>query len=281
MVSSTHEALVELIRQRPGFAVQLLTEVAGVAVPEYSSVEQGSLDLSQAVPAEYRADEVITVRDGARAVLGVIAEVQLHIDLDKRFSWPAYLVALRNRLRAPAVLLVIATSEKVARWAAKHIELGAGSVVAPIVMGPGVIPVITDPVVARAGPELAMLSAMSHPEDLGVLDALLATFTSDIEHNTLYADLVWTLLPAAARTYLEHRMATTSTWQYQSPFARKYFGEGKAEGKAEDVLTVVSARGIAVPDDARDRITACTDPEQLSAWLINAVTATEIDDVFR
>lgn len=79
----------------------------------------------------------------------------------------------------------------------------------------------------------------------------------------------------------------TDTYQYQSGFARRYFGRGKAEGKAEGVaegeahalLSVCAARGIDVPEDAQARITGCTDLDLLEIWIGRAATATSIDEV--
>jgi len=55
--------------------------------------------------------------------------------------------------------------------------------------------------------------------------------------------------------------------------------EARAETLAEDVLTVLRVRGIAVPDAARDRILAQKDQEQLKRWLEKAVVATSIGEV--
>jgi hypothetical protein len=43
---------------------------------------------------------------------------------------------------------------------------------------------------------------------------------------------------------------------------------------------VLSARGVEVPDDARERITGCTDVDQLDTWLGRAATATSVHDLF-
>ena len=75
----------------------------------------------------------------------------------------------------------------------------------------------------------------------------------------------------------------TRTYEYQSDFARKYFGQGqqagRAKGESEALLTVLAAREIDVPEDAKARITACTDLEQLETWIRRAVTASTIEDV--
>jgi hypothetical protein len=164
-------------------------------------------------------------------------------------------------------------------------------VLVPLVLGPDRVPVVTDADQARRAPELAVLSAMAHgggPDRVKVLQALLSALAVvDQEWVTLYSDVVFAALPAAARRYLEGLVASR-TYEYQSDFVRKYVFQGRAEGRAEGrvegevdaVLTVLDARGIDVPDDARARITACTDLDQLKDWVRRAVTATSIDDVF-
>jgi hypothetical protein len=86
-------------------------------------------------------------------------------------------------------------------------------------------------------------------------------------------------LPAAARRTLEDMM-TSRTYEYQSDFVRRYVFQGRAEGEAVAVLTILETRGVPVPDDARSRITGCTDLDELNAWVRRAVTATTVDDLF-
>ncbi len=68
-------------------------------------------------------------------------------------------------------------------------------------------------------------------------------------------------------------------YEYQSDFARKYYGQGLAEGRARDVLTVLRVRGIAVPDAAREQILAEKDPERLERWLEKAIVAASLAEV--
>ncbi|NKQ56680.1 hypothetical protein HFP15_27785 [Amycolatopsis sp. K13G38] len=72
----------------------------------------------------------------------------------------------------------------------------------------------------------------------------------------------------------------TATHEYQSDFARKYFGQGLAEGEAKALLEVLSARDITVPDDIRSRILDCTDTEILRTWVRRAVTVGSADELF-
>jgi hypothetical protein len=77
---------------------------------------------------------------------------------------------------------------------------------------------------------------------------------------------------------------STGTYEYQSDFARRYFFEGKAEGEAEgevrSLLTVLAARGFDVPTAARERITSCTDLDQLEEWIRRAVTIKTLAELF-
>jgi hypothetical protein len=56
--------------------------------------------------------------------------------------------------------------------------------------------------------------------------------------------------------------------------------EGKAESRADDVLTILQARGLELTEAQRERILACTDLEQLSGWVRKAVTLTNVNELF-
>jgi flagellar biosynthesis/type III secretory pathway protein FliH len=56
--------------------------------------------------------------------------------------------------------------------------------------------------------------------------------------------------------------------------------EGKAEGSAQMILRVLSARGMQLPADIRERILGCSDSRQLEMWGDRAATAVSLDDVF-
>ena len=208
----------------------------------------------------------------------------------KRWSWPVYLATLRARLRCATVLLIVCTDTATATWCAAPIELGhPGWTLSPLVLGPERVPVVTDADEAARDPELAVLSAMTHggrPDRTDVLRALVSALAAvDEELATLYSDLVLDALPAAAHRYLE-ALVTAGTFprEYRSPLVRRYVGQGRAEGRVQGeaaaVLTVLDARGIEVPADARARITSCTDLDQLDSWIRRAVKATSIDQLF-
>jgi hypothetical protein len=55
--------------------------------------------------------------------------------------------------------------------------------------------------------------------------------------------------------------------------------EGRIETRTKDVIAVLQARGIAVPDTARERVLAQTDLDLLERWLVKASVASSIDEV--
>lgn len=277
-----------MFRYRPSLAAELLADALGVKVPAHREVRVDAGECTDLSPTEYRADAVVVLTGGQGPVLAVVVEVQLGRDGDKRWSWPVYLATLRARLRCPAVLLVVCIDAAIAAWCATPIELGhPGWRLVPLVLGPDRVPVVTEAVHAGRMPELAVLSAMAHgadPDRSGVLDAVLGAFAAvDEQHALLYCDVVLGTLPEAARRYLEALMIS-STYEYQSDFARRYVSQGRAEGEAtgeaKAVLAVLDARGIDVPESFRTRITGCSDLDQLDTWVRRAATATSVEDLF-
>src|ERR1700679_472228 len=123
MPTYLHELLILLFRNRPTSAADLLRDFE-VQLPEYDEVRFESLDLNNLQPAEYRADLVSFLVQGSDKVLGVIVEVQLARDKDKRYASPAYVANLRARHRFPVCLLVVTIEESVARWAGELLNGG-------------------------------------------------------------------------------------------------------------------------------------------------------------
>src|SRR5215470_5496491 len=124
MASMAHEVLVDLFKNRPSLGAELLTEALGVALPSYTEARLISIDLTKIRPAEYRADVVVLLLDGDVPIWVLIVEVQLGIDLRKRFTWPEYTMGARARHGCPVGLLVVAPDRDIAAWCAEPIETG-------------------------------------------------------------------------------------------------------------------------------------------------------------
>lgn len=76
----------------------------------------------------------------------------------------------------------------------------------------------------------------------------------------------------------------STRYGYKSEFMRGLAAEAEAEAEAragaKAVLAIFAARGISVRDDARERITNCTDVDQLDEWMRRAAVATSVDEIF-
>jgi hypothetical protein len=46
------------------------------------------------------------------------------------------------------------------------------------------------------------------------------------------------------------------------------------------VLAVLDARGVEVPDEAREKIAGCADLDQLDTWARRAATADKVNELF-
>lgn len=237
MPSNLHQLLLELFRNHSKSAADLLLGI-DVPVPEYDEVRTESSDLSDVKPAEYRADLVLLLARAAQNVLGIIVEVQLGRDDDKPYSWPAYIANLHARHRCPVCLLVITLDASVARWAHRPIKLGPGTRCRPWVIGPSNAPVVAEPRQAKENVELAVLSAIEHVQNPDaelaariVFAALDALDGIDAERSRLYFDLIKSYAPEAVEATMN-----SLGFEYQSDFARRYYGQGKTEGKAEGLI---------------------------------------------
>jgi hypothetical protein len=269
MLSHLHEALLQLFRNRPALAPELLRDALHLELPEYTEVRIDSADITEIQPAEYRADLVALLFRGV-PVFGIIVEVQLSRDDRKPFVWPAYVINLRARLRCKVCLLVVTPDEAVARWAAKPIYIGGPNWYQPLVLGPSGVPEVTDEAAARADPELAVLSAMAHGQDADIAKAAqiaqvaqLVSHGLDADRSRLYGDLVLNALSEAARRALQTMLPFK--YEYQSDFARKYYGQGKDEGRAEGqavlirvVLRQLSLRFGTVDDETKKKLAAAS-----------------------
>ena len=286
MPSLTHEALLLLFRNRPTLAAEVLRETLGAPVPRFTEARIEPGELTEVVPVERHADLVVLLLDG-RPVLAIVVEAQLGRDPDKEYSWPSYLVAVRARYRCRACLLVVTVNQAIANWSAEPIDLGPPDwVLKPYVLGPSAVPVITEPAVARARPDLAVLSVMAHGQSeagLAIAMAVLAAAAGlDPEQQRVHVDVVLSSLNEAAKRSLEAMMK--GGYEYQSEFARSYVAKGELKGelkaKAADVIAFLEARGLEVPAEVRERVLACADLAELDGWIRRAAVVSEARELF-
>jgi len=192
---------------------------------------------------------------------------------------------VRAAHRCPAVLLVICPGTATARRCREPIRTGhPGFDLAPLVIDSTTLPDPAGPGMAAAGPELVVLAVLTGALDLGQDSArrrVLASLASlDDSRLKTYTVFVRSAASEPARQALEALMTT----QFKDTFVDRLLAEGEAKGKAEGearmILRVLSARGLQVSAEIRQRVLSCADTSQLETWGDRAATAASINDVF-
>jgi len=287
MPSITHEGPLDLVRQHPEIALELIPGTAGVALPARVAVSLAPTDMSAVVPVQYLADMVVLVSDQATGepVLAVIIEPQLRDSEAKRFSWPVYVVTARQINKCPAaVLIVLCPDPAEAEKCRQLIRTGhPGFDLAPIVIdssGPPGRDGTADPYLTVFAATMGGIDLESEAGARRVLDAIASTGVSDADRSRLMT-IMLRLSSDAARQILEAMMTTS---EYEKTLAERIhdqgMAEGEAKGEAKALLRLLAARGLAPSEAQRNQVTSCTDAAQLDLWFDRAVTAGTAAEVF-
>ncbi|MBI5543011.1 MAG: DUF4351 domain-containing protein [Deltaproteobacteria bacterium] len=129
---------------------------------------------------------------------------------------------------------------------------------------------------------MALKYALRVREQLAALDEILALAAEVPEMQAV----VWVKIIETYRAVDES--ALDVAWRKHMPkldvenaslIAKKWFAEGKAEGKAETLLRLLGRRFGEVSPRYRDAISAAT-IEDLDTWLDRAIDAMSIESVF-
>ncbi|MGP3957017.1 hypothetical protein ACTWPT_13530 [Nonomuraea sp. 3N208] len=284
MPSPRHDALIKMFTDRPQLAVEILRDLMGVQLPATPLIRVEDSTFNTRRSDDIEADLLLVLGSPQAPVHAIIVEIQQDKSKAPR-QLARYAAALWLMLGCDVTVLVICPDRGVADYYAQPIESGlTGYRLQARVLGPDGIPAITDPQQAADHLALSAMSVMVHGRDRKVVEAF-ATALNDMrdEHAPKYYEYAYSMAGPDIRRLLEEIMTSTD-WPVYSPFAREHFGRGVAEGKAEEaarmVLLVLAARGLEVPEDARARITACTDLARLETWATRAATAKALQDLF-
>ncbi|MFG2111298.1 hypothetical protein ACGFRB_01420 [Streptomyces sp. NPDC048718] len=193
----------------------------------------------------------------------------------------------------PALLLVVCQDRPTARWAAGPFRTGYGDWSAltlhPLVLGPGNVPVITDPDTAAKNLAMTAFSALTHstqPEAPAILEVLAkALGTADEDSFRYYSEIMEIgLNETPVRDNWRKLMKNGSYFPGRGTLVEETFLEGKDVGMAvataNAVVSVLKTRGIDVDANALERIQSCTDTATLDRWLALAVTTPRAADLF-
>ncbi len=297
MPSQLHEVLVAMVRESEAMTRTIAEWATGEPMPVDLQLRTRDQSYSEIQPPEYRADLVVEfVPNGSdKPTRMMIFEVQLTRDSDKRRTWPAYQAVLRAQYRCPAMVVVLAPDPGVGRWCAEPIDLdGRGtSVMRPTVIGPSRVPVVTDLSEAVRTPGITALSVIAHGRSEHALEvgraALRAAQSLDQPDATLYTDMVFHHLDAAARKALEYEMTLKlkNKYEYQSSTFRRLIAEGEAKGEAKGevkgkvqlIEVLLESRGFHLDADFRRRLVD-SDVDGLDALAVRAVSIETLDQLF-
>ncbi|MFF3172867.1 hypothetical protein ACFVQ0_09605 [Streptomyces sp. NPDC057900] len=274
MVSSPHEAMHRIFQEYPGLFSRV-SEVLGVDLPQPTSATVLPTDLTEAKPVERRVDTLLRIETETDGPFLLAIEAQGKKDRRKTTSWPYYVSYLHNRYDGlPVLLLVVCQDHATAEWAARPLTIGLRQwptlTLNPLVAGPHNMPVITNVAEARKYLALATLAAIT----LKTLSAALREAPEPMVELTAQG---LGNRPAAQQW---RNLVAVDTSFYKSFMSEEIRDEGRAQGMEKSLLLILQARGIAVTDETREKISTCTDLQLLRRWLTRAATATTAEDVF-
>jgi hypothetical protein len=290
----THEAPLELIRQHPALAVDLLRAFTGLPVPDQADIRLGPNSLNAVVPAEFTADAVVIVSDPATGdpQVVIVVEPQGRDDQTKRYAWPAYLAIVRSTVKCPnAVLIVICPDPREAEKCRRVIQMGHPNY--------DLWPIVIDPQHApddNAGPYLTLFLACLPALDLAdpavarhVLAAIRETGASEADRKKL-STIILNRASVAGQQILEELM---STIEWKNDFIERFVDQGRAEGRTEGkaeeavsaritfIMKVLGSRDLHPTKKQLSRLAECTDIKTLDRWVDRSLTAASAVEVFK
>jgi hypothetical protein len=278
-----HDTPLKLCGTRPGFAVELAGELLGLPIPDHDEAIAYSESATDEEVRDLNADNVVVCRKDGGSLLGIIVEVQRERNNDKEFSWPAYRVNIRHRVKAPAVLIAVCPRASVAAWAARAFDTGhPGFTFRALVLGPHNYPKVTEVSGTGALAERMVLGTLIHEQadDIGLLLGAASNELSALPAPlaTRYSEYMLGQLSERPRAMLEALMQN-ETYPYQSKLLADREARGEVRGAAETLLAVIEARGLHLTENQRRRVESCEDPGQLMAWAKRAVLAPTVTDL--
>ncbi|MYX26498.1 hypothetical protein GTY75_07395 [Streptomyces sp. SID8381] len=287
MVSSSHEAMHRIFQDYPGLFSRV-SEALSIPFPRATAVSVLPNDVTETKPVDRRIDTLLRIDTQDHGPFLLAVEAQKKKDPEKPASWGYYLAYLRSKYRLPPLLLVVCQDRATAEWATRPEPIGFFSwpslTVRPIVAGPHNMPVITDPEEARADLALTALAAITHAADpdVGAILKALSTALRDVPEDVADPIIEFTAQGLGDRPakHLWRNLVAVDLSFYKSYLSEEIRDEGRAQGRAEDVLLVLEQRGLEISEEVRRRVTECDDLDVLRTWLTRAVTVAKPEDIF-
>lgn len=284
MAKIPHEALHHLFRDDPGLFTRSVRRLFDESFPDIKEVTEIVVDATSIEAVERYIDTTLRVVTEHGEEFLVIEPQGEPSSQQKIRSWAWYLSFLESKYEIPASLLIITAKTPTARRCRGPINLGPARRpvlhLDPHVIGPDNMPLITDPVVAAEDvvfSVFALLTQRLNPEIERAMPPLMSALeTLDTDTARYYAEFVEGGLGKGCQREIWKKIMKTMTYGYVSELKQEF----RAEGEAEMLLAILTARGLDPTEAERERIRTCTDPEQLLSWAPRAATATSMAEVF-
>ena len=297
MVTSTHEASHRIFQDHPE-ALAPVFEALGLPPPAKADIEVLTPDTTEIKPLERRVDTVLRVEPSEGNGFLVALEAQTKRAAGKGTAWSYYVAYLHAKFDLPVLLVTICKHQPTAKWAAGPFECRVGPWVTqltrPFVLSPENVPKITDASLVARQPAIAALSAVVHsesPDITAILELLARGMRSFDKSTAMYwcelveigledtpANETWKELEKMIATYFPGRGTLFEETYLKGKAEGK--AEGEAKGEAKGILRVLEVRGLHISDNARKRITSCTDLDRLADWLDRSGTVERTEDLF-
>ncbi|MFF6775562.1 hypothetical protein ACFY8W_18615 [Streptomyces sp. NPDC012637] len=287
MVSSPHETMHRIFQHDPHLFSRL-SDVLGIPLPATVEAVVLTTGATGRRPVERRVDTLPRRNSTGDGSLLLAIAAQHEKDPAKPATWAYDTAYLWTTYGMPTALLVVCQDRATAEWAGQAVPAGPASMpnltIQPIVVGPHNMPVITDPAEARADLAVATLAAIAHARDpdIGAVLRALSTALREVPENVADPIVECVAQGLGDRPAMEtwRNLVASDLSFYTSYLSEQIRDEGRAQGLAEAVLTVLWQRRLHVSDDARRRITACDDPEVLRHWIARAVIAYYAEEIY-
>ncbi|ANH92511.1 hypothetical protein A8713_16205 [Streptomyces sp. SAT1] len=293
MVTATHETAHRIFQEHPEVLAPAF-EALGLPPPVKADIEVLSPDVTELRPMERRVDTVLRIASSAGDDFIVAVETQTRRAPDKEANWAYYVAYLRAKFDLPVLLVAVCKNRSTASWAIGPFECRVGPWITqatrPFVLGPDTVPEITDESMMAQKPALATFTAIVHSESPNI-DAILDMLARGMRSFDLQTAMYWCQFLEVG---LENTPARES-WRGLQKMVATFFpgrgtlieetylqgeAEGEAKGRIALILRTLEKREIGVPEEAHERITSCTDLDQLTTWFDRALTADSAADLF-
>ena len=306
MPSPTHQNFVLLFRRHPELTFELARRAGAPVTRECERFEDAAVEFEDPLTGhQVRADLAIighvdpAQESAAGQKEGLVFEVQLGVDASKEWTTVLYRAGLRRQHKCPAWTALFSPEAEVRAWVLERMFLREPELRPHIVM-PEMIPIVQDLQVALGNYAWAVLAAAVHNTGphavVGATVAIRALLRVAPEDYERYIQLVAasvgdTVMQQVREQLPPDEQIELSEFERRGSTYTRAHREGREQGLEQGLeqavartraalLGVLEARELAVDEQTCERITACSDLDQLLDLLVRAATITSATELF-